>query len=213
MGRQSEGPVWYRGQQGLAKLLLESDEIICRGQIKARLPRSQITAWAAEGEDLILTTQDGPLSATLGAKEAAAWLRALDKPGPTLAEKLGLSERSRAFVPVPLLDYVLGTAVQPFLVSDIAGAALAIAELRSAEDLNAALAMIGALPLWGVTVKGKASPYGDADLRLALRALEYVDTKSCAVSAEMTATRWQKRAPAQKEPFSGVLKRSPQAGI
>ena len=114
MGRQAEGPVWYRKQQGLAKLLLESDEIICRGQIKARLPRSQITTWAVEGEDLILTTQNGPLRATLGAKGAPAWLRALDKPGTTLAEKLGLSERSSAFVPVPLLDYALGRRFSPF---------------------------------------------------------------------------------------------------
>lgn len=193
MGREAEAQISYLGATGGGKLLLEGNEILCRGDIRARIPRSDISRSQIVGEYLILTTPQGPLTATLGAKEAAAWVKALAKPVPTLAEKLGIGVASLAFVVGEIADPVLEPVVAPFRTRTIAQARLAVAELRSGTDLTGAVARIGALPLWAITVKGRSSPFAEAQMRPLLRAMGYVDTKSCAVSDMMTATRWQKR--------------------
>ncbi len=194
MGRQSEAMVHFQGRSGQAKLLLEGTEVLCRGEIRAKMPRCDIHGWAIDGDDLVLTTAQGPLRATIGLKDAEGWLRALAKPLPDLAEKLGLTQGRKAFVYGDLRDAALSAAVAPYRAHPASLAAVCIAELYRAQDLDGALGALGDLPLWGVTIKGNASPFSDGDLRRTMRSLGYVDTKSCAVSLEMTATRWQKRA-------------------
>ena len=82
MGREAEGHARWRGQDGAVKALLESDGIILRGDIRARLRRDDLMDWRVDGDDLCLRAGGEPLILTLGAKEAAAWVKALDKPLP-----------------------------------------------------------------------------------------------------------------------------------
>lgn len=193
MGREAEGQISYLGSAGTGKLLLEGAEVLCQGEVRLRLPRADILDYFADDGDLILTTAQGRLTATLGAKEAALWVKALAKPPPSLADKLGIGPGKAAFAAMPLRDTLLCDATKDHLTADVTLATMAVAEMFSDADLAAALSRIGDLPLWGVTVKGKASPFSDAQLRQAMRSLGYVDTKSCAVSDQMTATRWQRR--------------------
>ena len=68
-----------------------------------------------------------------------------------------------------------------------------IARIDDADDLAKALAEHGAmpqLPLWAIYPKGKQAAFGDAPIRDALRSAGFRDTKSCAVSDRLTATRY-----------------------
>ena len=49
------------------------------------------------------------------------------------------------------------------------------------------------LPIWMIYPKGKAAQPSDAEIRSHLRGMGLIDTKSCAVSAQLTATRYIRR--------------------
>ena len=98
MGREAEGHAVWHGASGAVKALLESDGIILRGEVRAKLPRAGLLDWRVEGNDLCLRVDGEPLVLTLGAREAAAWVKALDKPLPSLAAKLGVSAAARAWL-------------------------------------------------------------------------------------------------------------------
>jgi hypothetical protein len=190
MGREATVTVTWRGVTGPGRVLLESDALILRGANGGRIARDALAGWHVAGDALVMTTPDGPLSLRLGADQAAAWVRALDKPVPTLAAKMGLAAGAVASGPVNDTD--LAAALAAHLVPDDK-AALVVAEVRGPADLDAAVAMAGDRPLWVVTVKGPAAPYSDNTARAALRARGWIDSKSCAVSATMTATRYAPR--------------------
>lgn len=194
MGREAEADLVFQGQSGAGRLLLEPDMLILRGAVRARIARDQITGFAVADDDLRIDTTQGEVRATLGAKDAALWCKALAKPAPDLAAKLGLSAVRRVCVIGALSDAAL---VQAVAGHDAAAseAALFLAELADEAALHTALAQIAAYPaaaFWGVTEKGK-SGFTDADLRRVMRGAGYIDSKSCAVSDRMTATRYARR--------------------
>jgi hypothetical protein len=190
MGREAQGMVQFRGQSGAGKLLLEPEGLILRGDLRGRIARAEIGTAAVDGEDLVIATPDGPLRVTLGAKEAGLWLKALARPLPSLAEKLGLSASRPAFALTPLSDAALRAAAEGCITADQTAAAMMLAELPDRATFDAILPRLTGLPVWLVTVKGKASALPDDALRPVLRGLGFIDSKSCAVSNRMTATRY-----------------------
>ncbi|MBN9020688.1 MAG: hypothetical protein J0H08_01005, partial [Rhizobiales bacterium] len=86
----------------------------------------------------------------------------------------------------------LAEALDGVLVDEAGQASMAIARIDDGADLARAQAACGSLPLWAVYPKGKAVPFGDAAIRTALRAAGWRDTKSCAVSDRLTATRYNR---------------------
>ena len=194
MGREANGTIDFDGQSGAGNLLLESAGVILRGELRAKIARADFLGFAAEGEYLVIQTPRGPLRARLGAKEAALWVKALAKPLPNLAQKLGLRPGTEVLVIGPLTDAALidaltnhPTAAQPTLI---------LAELLDQTAFDAALALCRAHPraaFWGFTRKGK-SAFPDAVLRAQMRAADYIDSKSCAVSDAFTATRYSRRS-------------------
>ena len=193
MGKESEAQIRFAGQSGYGKILLEPGELILRGDLPTRIPRDQITAFAVEGEDLRLTTHQGVIEVTLGQRLAMAWLKALAKPAPSLADKLGIAAKA----PVT----VLGTLQDPELLQAVSGctadaASLFLAELTSQSELDAVLIRLQSESdptFWGATEKGKTSGFSDAELRRQMRAAGYIDSKSCAVSDRNTATRYGRK--------------------
>jgi hypothetical protein len=193
LGREAEGHVVWRGETGAVKALLESDGITLRGEIRARLPRDCLMDWRVEGGDLCLRSNGEPLVLTLGAKEAAAWVTALDKPVPSLAAKLGVSADARAWViggPVP---QEIAVAVAGAEAKEPEAAAVIIAVLTGPEDLADALAKGQAtgLRLWCIHGKGKGAAVGDAMVRKAFRAAGWMDIKSSGVSGAFTASLYR----------------------
>lgn len=193
MGRESDAWLTYGGASGAGKLLLESTEIILRGAVRARIPRSAIVGFAQEGDDLVIQTPRGALRAGLAPKHAARRVAALAKPIPTLAAKLGVSPET----PIRLLGDVTDADLQAALSGGVSPTATTLlAELNDATQLDAALHALadpGLTAFWGVTVKGKAAPLPEASLRSRLRDAGFTDTKSCAVSQIRSATRFQRR--------------------
>jgi hypothetical protein len=196
MGREAEGRARFRGQDGAVRALLESDALILRGDVRARLPRAGLAGWRLEGEDLVLTASGEPLVLTLGAREAAAWMRALDKPLPSLAQKLGVSAAAKAWVIGDALPEELAEALQGARAGP-EEAGWIVAVLTSPGEIAAAVsaARQRALPLWCVHGKGKSAGVGEGLLRSECRAAGLIDVKTSAVSDRFTATLYRLRQP------------------
>lgn len=193
MGREAEGHAVWRGQSGAVKAFLESDGIILRGEVRGKLPRAGLMDWRVEGEDLCLRSDGEALVLTLGAREAAAWVRALEKPLPSLAAKLGVSAMARAWVIGGPAPEEIGVAVSGATVAGPEGAAMIVAVLTGPGDLEAALAagQASGLRVWCVHGKGKAAAVGDTAVRSAFRGVCWVDLKTSAVSEGFTATLYR----------------------
>ncbi len=199
MGREAEGHARWRGQEGAVKALLESDGIILRGEIRARLRRDDLMDWRVDGDDLCLRAGGEALVLTLGAGQAAAWVKALDKPLPSLAAKLGVSATARGWLiggpaPEEIAIALAGAGAGAGAVAARPdGAAMIIAVLTGPDDLGLALAtgLAAGLKVWCVHGKGKGAAVGDATVRAAFRGAGWMDIKSCAVSEEFTATLYR----------------------
>lgn len=193
MGREAEGHAIWDGAAGAVKALLESDGIILRGEIRAKLRRDGLMNWRVDGEDLLLQSGGAPLVLTLGAKEAAAWVKALDKPVPSLASKLGVSAAAPVWVIGGPPPEEIAVAVSGAQRPGPEGAALIIAVLTGPGDLEAALAAGQAqgLRVWCVHGKGKGAVVSDATVRTAFRAAGWMDIKTSAVSDAFSATLYR----------------------
>lgn len=193
MGREAEGQAVWRGQAGAVTAYLERDGITLRGELRAKLPRAGLTAWRVEGEDLCLRSDGEPLVMTLGATEAAAWVKALDKPVPSLAAKLGVSATARAWVIGGPPPEEIAVAVSGATAPGPQGAAMIVAVLTGPVDLEAALAagQASGLRVWCVHGKGKGAAVGDAAVRAAFRGAGWMDIKTSAVSEGFTATLYR----------------------
>lgn len=193
MGREAEGHAIWRGASGAVKAFLESDGITLRGEVRGKLPRGGLMGWRVEGEDLCLRSEGEPLVLTLGAKEATAWVRALEKPLPSLAAKLGVSAEARAWVIGGPRPEEIAIAVAGAEASGPEEAALIVAVLTGPGDLVQALAAgtdMG-LRVWCVHGKGKAAAVSDGSVRETFRGAGWMDIKSSAVSEAFTATLYR----------------------
>ena len=196
MGKEVQVVVEINGSTAEVKVLLESTELILRGALRRRIPREQLRDPRVEGDALVFEAGDHSLRLQLGAPLAVKWLRALQTPPPSLADKLGLKPGTVLRVLGTCDDLALRDAVTPYQGAEITGEPdLLIAEVRDAESLDSALALEArhpGLPIWMIYAKGP-SAFGDAAIRAALRPKGFIDSKSCAVSARLTATRYRRR--------------------
>lgn len=196
MGRTAETIAHWQGQSAEVRALLESGEVILRGGIRDRIPRWAITSMSVDQGWLRLATDRGPLVLELGEAEALRWLKALQKPVPSLAEKLGLSAGCLAFVLGPVQDAALAAALRDAVTPDLGRAGVLVVVLAKAVDLEAAFAVAQSVPelaVWCVYPKGRGATVTDAMVRGYFRDRGYVDSKACAVSDVLTATRYGRR--------------------
>jgi hypothetical protein len=193
MGREAEGHAVWHGVSGAVRAYLESDGITLRGEVRAKLRRDGLMDWRVEGEDLCLRSGGEALVLTLGAREAAAWVKALDRPAPSLAAKLGVSGSSRAWAIGGPPPEEVAVAMAGAAAAGPDGAALILAVLTGPEDLATALAAgrSSGLRVWAVHGKGKAAAVTDAEVRAAFRAAGWMDIKTSAVSDAFTATLYR----------------------
>jgi hypothetical protein len=193
MGREAEGHAVWRGQSGAVRACLESDGITLRGEVRGKLRRDGLMDWRVEGDDLCLRSEGEILLLTLGAREAAAWVKALEKPLPSLAAKLGVSASARAWVIGGPAPEEIAVAVAGAGSPGPEGAAMIVAVLTGPGDLAAALEAGRAtgLRVWCVHGKGKAAAVGDATVRQAFREAGWMDIKTSAVSDTFCATLYR----------------------
>ena len=200
MGREALVVAMVDDERGEAKAVLEAHELILRGGLRRRFPRADIADLHVADGALLFCCQGSAVRLELGAGPAEAWLRALLTPPPSLRDKLGLGAGDRALVVGPCDDPALVAAVEGATTTVLAEAVLVIACVDNADDLARACETGGGLPLWTVYPKGRSAQFGDPQVRTLLRAAGWRDTKTCAVSAQLSATRYHPPRPADLEP-------------
>ncbi len=197
MGREALVCATVGGESAEGRALLESTELILRGAWRRRWPVDALAAVRVEQDALVFEVDDTTVQLALGVAEAAAWARRIATPPPSLASKLGVSAAAPAFVCGPLDDAPLVQALHGATTTDPTRATQLVAVVADDAGLAAALAQFSRLPAarhaWLVYPKGRAAAPGDGAIRAAMRAAGHADSKSCAVSERLTATRYSRR--------------------
>ena len=187
------------------KALLESDELILRGEHRARLPFSALDGVEASDGRLTLF-QDGEAIVLELGPSAERWAAKIRNP-PTLLDKLGVKSGQRvATIGLTDLD-LLGklrttTAVTEYPpvpdsapISELADAELDLVfiEVGSRDDLSALAALRESIvqhgAVWVLHPKGRTD-LKDTDVMAAGKAPGLVDNKVARVSATLSALRF-----------------------
>ena len=193
MGREALIHAEVGDETGEVRALLESAELILRGAIRRRFPRSSIKSVKVKSDTLCFTCAGESVRLHLATRAAEAWRKAITMPPPGLRAKLGLDKGARALLVGSFDDDVLANALKGVLVKDGLDAAMLIVCVGGPRDLAAAQAIHAVHPglsLWTIYPKGRGVAFGEREIRTALRAAGFRDTKSCAVSGLLTATRY-----------------------
>ncbi len=189
MGREVRCLVRSGGDEAEAKALLETDEVIVRSPFRLKVPRSDITGTAVDGDRLTIDHAGGPpLVLELGAKEAARWAHDIANPK-TLADKLGVKPGQRVRLVGDADPELVGAGVaadggEPdvvFLQVDEESDLARIAELR------AQIVPDGAI--WVIRPKGRAD-LTEAMVLGAGRDAGMYDVKTARVSATHTGLKF-----------------------
>ena len=197
MGLEAMSQFVHQGRSTPVKALLESRELILRGAVRKTFRIADIVNPHAVDGQLLFESGGEAYSLALPEGEAGKWLKKLTARPPSLAEKLGLDAMHKAMVRGAADDAEVGTALHGATTDDRALAAIGVAIALTPPELAAATDdLIHALPhaaLWVIYPKGGASALPEAEVRNHMRSLGYIDTKSCAVSDTLTATRFNPR--------------------
>lgn len=196
MGREARCLCRWGADLIEVKALLESHEIILRGNLKRRIPISELQQVRTEGADLCFQVGVEEISLTLGADEAARWMRKITTPLPTLKEKMGIGPACKAFVIGDLTEASVLEAPDGAEAATAAEAGLSIAVVENEADLNSAImehaALLDGSRIWLVYRKGRSATFGESSIRQIMRAQGFIDTKITAVSTEFTATSYSR---------------------
>ncbi len=197
MGLEAECELVQGGQTVHVKALLESHELILRGAVRRTFRFPDIANPHAVDGQLLFESGGEAFALALPDGQAAKWLTKLTSEPPSLAKKLGVDAGHLALVHGRADDPAVAAALDGATTTDKAEAALGIAIAVTPPELAAAIDVLcHALPgkhLWVIFPKGAKSPLPDSEARSHMRALGYVDTKACAVSESLTATRFSPR--------------------
>jgi hypothetical protein len=79
-------------------VLLETDELIVRGEARVRIPRSSITKLGSGGGVLTITATAAVVSLSLGDDAAAKWKKKLEEPPKRLIDKLDVKPDAKVWL-------------------------------------------------------------------------------------------------------------------
>ena len=198
MGREAECICHWRGSRARVKVLLEPPDLILRGEVRRRIPLSQMTEMGVEGDSLRFAVDGESVALELGNALARKWADALAAPQPTLAKKLGITAETLVRMVGTADDEALCEALRHARsVTDQHGD-LIVARVdlpgQVADALSQTADQLGqGVPIWFIYRKGKGHAVSEAEIRSAALATGIVDTKIAAVSKTLTATRFVKR--------------------
>ncbi|MDX8351700.1 hypothetical protein [Cognatiyoonia sp. IB215182] len=197
MGREAIAVCHWQGEVAEAKLHLDSKMLSLRGEMRVDIPRDDIRDVVLRDDGLQVVTPGPVLFMEFSQKDAGLWQKALLKKPPTLAEKLGVSAEKPAFVQGSFDDAPLAEALAGATVPAPDEASILLAIVMTLSDLEAASDLALAHPdrhIWMVYRKGKAAEVGDTIIRAHMRDRGFIDSKTSAVSDQLTTTRYRFRA-------------------
>lgn len=192
MGREASGTVRIGDAAGKATVLLETDEVIFRGEVKGRVPFKALTTIEPRPDGLRLVWPGGEAAVELPEAEAARWADRIANP-PSLLDKLGVGDGTTLVV----LD-----VDDAGFRAELAGRAVKVKKAGPAEvvvwglDGPADLARLPALidwihpagALWAVWAKGRKE-LNENHVREAALDAGLVDVKVARFSATHSALK------------------------
>jgi hypothetical protein len=187
MGREAICQARFGRSSGEGKALLETDELVFRGEFRVSVPLREVTRAAASDGRLVVEWPGGKLALELG-RSAEKWAQAIISPK-TVVEKLGVKPGQRVAI-VGRFETWFRTDVMNALgekpgVKPVPGCDLVFILLvhegdeAKLEDLIPAIHPDGAI--WAVYTKGRRDLSEDT-VRKAARGMGLVDTKVVRVS-------------------------------
>jgi hypothetical protein len=192
MGREAICTAHFDGHASQGRLLLETAELLFRGQPRLRIPLSAIVSVAADDGVLTVTHSNGTAKFDLG-RPAAAWAGAIIDP-PTLLSKLGVTDGTSCLIAGAVPSDVGERLPPPYggrgPVDMVFLGANAAADLAAVAGLLPRLGERAAL--WIIYPKGQ-SAIRESDVLEAGRAAGLTDTKVAAVSPTHTGLRFTRR--------------------
>jgi hypothetical protein len=194
MGREAVCTCDWNGTVAEVKALLETNEIILRGAMHKRIPFNEIKDVNANADRLSFNVAGEAVQLALGSA-AEKWAAAITNPPPTLAHKLGITDKIVVRVIGEVCDEALNEAIAASAAVASKDAGLILAYVDSPESLHAALRDAKAqlhkgVPIWMVYAKGKGPTINETAVRSLLRDNGMIDTKVASVSAKYTALRF-----------------------
>jgi hypothetical protein len=198
MGREAVCTCDWAGTVAEVKALLETSELILRGDIRKRVLFSETKNVRVQDDCLCFSVGREAVQLVLGAKSAAKWAAIITSPPPSLARKLGITKATVVRTIGSVEDHELKTALAEAARIAAKDADLIVACVDTPEALKKALAQAGAalkkaVPIWMVYAKGPGHALNETAIRSLLRAKGMMDTKVASVSSSLTAQRFNLR--------------------
>lgn len=193
MGREATCECTVAGVTAKVKALLETEEIILRGNIRMRAPLRALQNVRVESESLHFNLDKDPIQLRLGAVAAKSWARKIASPPSTLAGKLGITGKIvRTIGPAekPIYSALESAAQVRGENPDIIIACIDTPESLASTLREAKKQLARSIPIWLVYRKGPGHPINEAIIRTTLRAQGLMDTKVASVSEFLTALRF-----------------------
>jgi len=198
MGREAVCKCRWGSQEAEVKALLESGELILRGGIRRRIPFKEMLDVRVDGERLGFTIGGETVFLSVGRSMAEKWVVAITTPPPSLARKLGISDKSIVRTIGRMDDDALLAAIQEAGQVAAKHSNLILARVDTPEALGTALQkaktrLLEGVPIWVIYPKGPGHALNESLVRSTLIANGLVDNKVAAVSARLTALRFVRR--------------------
>jgi hypothetical protein len=179
-----------------ATVLLETDELIVRGEARIQIPRSSIKNVAARGGVLTVSAPPATISLTLGADAAAKWKTKIEEAPKRLIDKLDVKPGAKVWIfdvdDETLIAQVTERTDRVSRGSSASGCDVVFVDVNSEKELSRIGKAIGATHDRGaVWVLHRKGPTGIADTTIfaAAKALGLVYTKVARVSDRDTAEK------------------------
>ncbi len=110
MGRETTCDCTFDGTTAKVKALLETNEIILRGEIRMTAPLHALQNVKVQSDRLCFTIGKRPVQLHLGIKAAESWAKKIKTPPPSLADKLGITGKVVRTIG-PITDRALNSAL------------------------------------------------------------------------------------------------------
>ena len=192
MGKDAPCSATYGGRTSVGRAMLETDELVFRGEFRLVVPRQAITAVRAHDGLLELEFEGGPAVLELGSA-AVRWEQEIRNPK-TVIDKLGVKPGQRvALVGVEDAELTAGLAERAELVDSDAPVDHLFVAVDAPPDLEGLAAYVPQIApagaLW--TVRGKGGrDVTEADVLGAGRAAGLVDVKVVRLSDTHSAFKF-----------------------
>jgi hypothetical protein len=211
MGREAACRARFDGQSSRGKALLETSELVFRGDFRVVVPLREIRRLEADSSALTVSwgARDAKKKQTLVLElggDARKWAERIRNP-PSRLDKLGVKATStvaliggkRAFAGEDLRAFVAevearGARVLKSAPTGADGDLVVFLIVEAADDLTKIEGLVAALraggALWTLRRKGAGAAVGESDVRGAGRAAGLTDVKVAAFSDERTADKF-----------------------